>query len=76
MKINSQTLTDPSSFMFHVEIIKPFGTIESVVEWAKAEITGDWGWHIIETSSDRLPGRYAFYFNLGKDCCAFSLKWS
>jgi hypothetical protein len=67
---------DRDSFTFAKEIIKPFGAIESVLDWAKQELTSDWRWQLVEVSSERRPGRYIFYFESERDYLAFLLKCS
>lgn len=63
------------SFAYHCEIAKPFGTLDHVIRWCKNETVGDWGWQLVDTSSDDQPGRYFFYFDSDRDYCAFSLTW-
>jgi hypothetical protein len=69
-------MRDRSSFNHAQEIIKPFGVIESVLDWCKSEIVGDWRWQLIEMSSDIRPGRYCFFFDDERDYLAFVMKWS
>ena len=66
---------DKSSFAFAQEIIKPWGSLEPILEWCKKELREDWRWQMIDMSTDQRPGRYIFYFDGEKDCCAFALKW-
>jgi hypothetical protein len=67
---------DRNSFNHAQEISKPFGMLESVLDWCKEELTSEWRWQLIEVSSDRRPGRYIFYFDSERDCLAFTMKWS
>lgn len=67
---------DRDSFAFAKEIIKPFGAIESVLDWAKKELVGEWRWQLISVSSTNQPGRYIFYFESERDYLAFLLKCS
>jgi hypothetical protein len=67
---------DRNSFNHIQEISKPFGVLESVLDWCKEELTSEWRWQLIEVSSDRRPGRYIFYFDSERDCLAFTMKWS
>lgn len=69
-------IRDKDSFNHAVEISKPYGQIDNILDWAKAELTGDWRWQLIELSSFIRPGRYIFYFDNEKDYFAFVLKWS
>lgn len=64
------------SFEFCQEIHKPFGVLDQVIDWCKANIEAEWRWELIQPSSDRAPGRYRFYFDSERDLCAFSLRWS
>lgn len=63
------------SFNYAQEITKPYGTLNDVLDWCKAELTGEWRWQLVELSSDARPGRYIFYFDEHRDCFAFALKW-
>ena len=63
------------SFAFAREVIKPWGGLEPILTWCKTELTGDWRWQLVDMSSDIRPGRYIFYFDSERDCCAFALKW-
>ena len=67
---------DRDSFAHAQEISKPYGQIDTVLEWAKAELAGDWRWQLVELSSFVRPGRYIFYFDSERDLLAFALKWS
>lgn len=67
---------EKTSFNHAHEIVKPFGVIESVLDWCKSELTDDWRWQLVEMSSDIKPGRYIFYFDSERDYLAFVLKWT
>lgn len=67
---------EKDSFCHATEIIKPFGVLESVLDWCKSELVDDWRWQLVEVSSDIKPGRYIFYFDDERDYLAFVLKWS
>ena len=71
--INSR---DKESFPYAREIAKPFGVLDPVIRWCKEELQEDWRWQMVEMSNDLRPGRYIFYFDSERDCCAFTLKWS
>jgi hypothetical protein len=64
------------SFDYAREIARPFGQIDCIIEWCKTELTGDWRWQVVTSSSDRAPGRYIFYFDSDRDAAAFSLFWA
>jgi hypothetical protein len=64
------------SFNHALEIVKPFGVIEHVLNWCKSELRSDWRWQLLEMSSDRKPGRYMFYFDDERDYLAFVMKWA
>jgi hypothetical protein len=67
---------EKASFNHAHEIVKPFGVLESVLDWCKHELRDEWRWQLVEMSSDIKPGRYIFYFDSEKDCFAFVLKWA
>jgi hypothetical protein len=67
---------ESTSFAYCHELIKPFGTLDTVLDWCKDQLTGDWRWQLIDVSTDQRPGRYAFYFDSERDCVAFVLQWS
>jgi hypothetical protein len=71
-----QWIRDRESFHYAREIEKPFGVIETVLNWCKSELQSDWRWQLIEMSSDIKPGRYCFFFDDEKDYCAFLMKWA
>lgn len=64
------------SFHHAHEIVKAFGVIETVLNWCKSELRGEWRWQLIEMSSDIKPGRYCFFFDDERDYLAFVMKWS
>jgi hypothetical protein len=64
------------SFAYAREITKPWGGLEPVLAWCKQELKHDWRWQLIDMSTDQRPGRYIFYFDSERDCCAFVLKWA
>jgi hypothetical protein len=67
---------DGTSFQFHREITRPFGDLDDILAWCKAELQGDWRWQLIDVSTDLRPGTYKFYFDSERDCVAFVLQWS
>ena len=67
---------DQSSFPYTKEISKPFGKIDEILSWCRTELVDDWRWQLIEPSSDIRQGRYVFYFDSERDCCAFLLQWN
>ena len=65
------------SFQHAVEIAQPFGRLDMILSWCRSELVDqDWRWQMVESSSDRLPGRYVFYFPDSRDYCCFKLKWT
>jgi hypothetical protein len=64
------------SFRHAKEIAKPFGQLDSILEWCRSELTDEWRWQLIRTSTDREPGRYIFYFDSEQDYVVFLLRWS
>jgi hypothetical protein len=75
MQYTDYQIRDKESFAHSKEITKPFGGIDRVISWCKTEMASDWRWQVLEMSSDIRPGRYIFYFDSDRDCCAFCLKW-
>jgi hypothetical protein len=69
-------MRDRDSFEHAHEIVKAFGIIETVLNWCKSELRGEWRWQLIEMSSDIKPGRYCFFFDDERDYLAFVMKWS
>ena len=63
------------SFQYACEINKPFGGLDSVLDWCKSELIHTWRWQLVQMSSDQRPGRYIFYFDSDRDYCAFVMKW-
>ena len=64
------------TFQFHQEIQQRPGGIDTVLAWCRNECRSDWRWQLLDSSSDRMPGRYVFYFDNDRDACAFALRWS
>ena len=73
--VDIHTSRDKDSFRFAVEITKPWGRLEPILEWCKSETKDDWRWQMVDMSTDQRPGRYVFYFDGERDCLAFTLKW-
>jgi hypothetical protein len=67
---------DKESFNHAYEVTKPYGQIDEILNWSKAELGGDWRWQLVELSSYTRPGRYIFYFDSERDYLSFVLKWS
>jgi hypothetical protein len=63
------------SFNYTQEISKPFGNLDSILEWCKSELVGEWRWQLVDVSTDHRPGRYIFYFDQERDYFAFTLFW-
>ena len=63
------------SFAYVKEISKPWGGLDIVLAWCRTELVGEWRWELVDVSSDIRPGRYIFYFDSDRDCCAFTMKW-
>ena len=76
LKSPMEYMRDRASFSHAQEIAKPFGVLESVLDWCKSELVAEWRWQLLELSSDHKPGRYIFYFDSERDCLAFTMKWS
>jgi hypothetical protein len=69
-------MRDRDSFHHAREIEKSFGVIEHVLDWCKSELSQEWRWQLLQTSSDTKPGRYCFFFDDERDYLAFIMKWS
>jgi hypothetical protein len=68
---------DAPTFRYALEVNKPWGGLDYIVEWCKSEMQDpSWRWQLVESSTNLRPGRYIFYFNNSRDYCAFKLKWS
>lgn len=63
------------SFRYDCEIAKPFGKIDTILDWCKHELRDEWRWQLIAASGDQRPGRYHFYFDNERDYFAFLLYW-
>ena len=75
MQFDQLQIREKDSFAYAKEVSKPFGVIDQILPWCKSEMVGDWRWQVVQTSSDRAPGRYIFYFDSDRDLCAFKMKW-
>jgi len=64
------------SFDHAMEISKPYGEIEQILDWARHELEHEWRWQLVTVSGHKHPGRYIFYFDSERDYLAFVLKWS
>jgi hypothetical protein len=71
-KITFSEIADQFEFQLEIQSDK----LDDILLWCKSEVEGDWRWQLLETSGSTTPGRYHFYFEQAKDCCAFSLKWA
>ena len=69
-------MRDRDSFPYAKEIDKPFGVLESILDWCKDELLEEWRWQLIDVSTDTRPGRYCFFFDSERDCFAFTIKWA
>jgi hypothetical protein len=75
-KTFSFEIRDADSFKHSILINKPFGSLDSVIEWAKNELCDEWRWQVIRTSSAQAPGSYIFYFDSESDYLAFTMKFA
>jgi hypothetical protein len=69
-------IRDAESFEHSILITRPFGSLDSVIEWAKRELVAEWRWQVIRTSSAQAPGSYRFYFDSESDYLAFTMKFA
>lgn len=73
---NEITPAAPGSFSHAVEICKPMGVLDGILEWCRREMTDpDWRWQLVSTSGLDVQGRYIFYFNNEQDYFMFVLRW-
>lgn len=63
------------SFAHAAEIRKSYGVLDTVIDWCKENLSGEWRWQMVQPSSLNSPGRYIFYFDSDQDYCVFLLKW-
>lgn len=63
------------SFRYAITVDKAYGILDDILDWCRANMLADWRWQLISPSSDRSPGKYTFYFDSDRDCCAFKLRW-
>jgi hypothetical protein len=75
-KTFSFEIRQADSFRHSIELTKSFGSLDYILDWAKAELRDEWRWQVIRTSSDRDPGRYIFYFDSESDYLAFVMKFA
>jgi len=75
-KTFSFEIREAESFSHSVELTKAFGSIDCILDWARAELRDEWRWQVVRTSSDRDPGRYIFYFDSELDYLAFVMKFA
>lgn len=66
---------DKASFAYTVDLTKPAGMIDHVLEWSREELSHEWRWTLVEVSAVHKPGRYTFYFDSERDYFAFIIKW-
>ena len=75
-KTFSFEIRDAESFQYSINISKPFGSLDSIIEWAKQELSDEWRWQVVRTSSNQAPGSYIFYFDSELDYLAFTMKFA
>ena len=63
------------TFEFHQEIHQNMGELDDILSWCRSECLGEWRWRMLEPSNAHSPGHYCFYFDDGRDACAFVLRW-
>lgn len=64
------------SFAYQSETTRPYGCIDTIIDWCKCQLKSDWRWQVLEYSTDTRPGTYKFYFDSERDCVAFTLHWA
>jgi hypothetical protein len=75
-KTFSFEIREAGSFEHSIELTKSFGSLDCILDWAKAELRDEWRWQLVRGSSDQLPGQYIFYFDSESDYLAFVMKFA
>jgi hypothetical protein len=65
-----------TSFQHMIEVVKPFGVLDTILAWCRDNLQSEWGWVLVNPSSDIVPGLYRFYFDSERDYLTFVLKWT
>lgn len=71
-QINSR---EAASFKYAIRLERPFGWVDSAIQWCRTELIDEWRWQLIRPSNDISPGEYVFYFDADRDYFAFSMKF-
>jgi len=66
---------DATTFNYSVNIERPAGDIDGIVQWCKLNFEDGWRWHINCFSTPSTPGSYTFFLNNNADYMAFVLKY-
>ena len=64
-----------TTFNYSVNIERPAGDIDGIVQWCKLNFADGWRWHINCFSTPTTPGSYTFFLNNNADYMAFVLKY-
>lgn len=62
-------------FCYSINIERPAGKIDDIVQWCKLNFADGWCWHIHRYSSPTSPGSYTFFLNNNVDYMSFVLKY-
>lgn len=75
---DTQLLTSPGALnlRFRAEISKPFGVLDTVLEWCREHLQSEWRWTLTQPSTNLFPGQYEFYFADEHDYLVFVLRWT
>jgi hypothetical protein len=63
------------SFNHAQRIIKPFGSLDPVIQWCRQNLSKDWRWQMIAMPNEQDPGEYIFYFDSQEDYFLFTMRW-
>ena len=58
--LDNLVIREQESFRHAVEIHKPFGGLDGVIDWCKQNMLDEWRWQLIQVSTDHTDGRYTF----------------
>ena len=76
IRVNDTFTLEDVEFKHALEIHKPYGVLDSILEWTKTNVSGRWGWQLVRSSSSKQDGRYIFFFDDEQDILAFTLRWA
>lgn len=66
-------MTDQDCLFFICVRKRPWGWLDTALDWCRSEVTEDWKWQLVESSTDQQHGIYKFYFSSLQDFVAFTM---